>query len=189
MVSARGFSKGRLQASVACRDVLGPVHTCMVVATEVIFSQDQAARTPCSYSTPASANAGLRENGPVPSGCAANPAMRRCSSFIWNNQTSLLAPCLAGFATATRRSYKCEQALVEKVRNARIPCCCFSGANGTGNPVHGRSLPTHLLLQGVTTNCVKLLNRAYQISVGYGIPGAGGAWRLAQWLIRCAGSG
>jgi len=42
-----------------------------------------------------SANAGLRKNDPVPSGCAANPAMRRCSSFIWNHQTSILAPCLA----------------------------------------------------------------------------------------------
>jgi len=49
---------------------LGPVNTCVVVATEAIFSQDKAARVPCSYSTQTSANAGLRENGPVPSGCA-----------------------------------------------------------------------------------------------------------------------
>ena len=70
---------------------LGPVNTCMVVATEAIFSQDQAAPVPCSYSTPVSTNPGLRENGPVASGCAAKPAMRRCSSLIWNNQTSLLA--------------------------------------------------------------------------------------------------
>ena len=50
--------------------LLGPVNTCMVVATEAIFSQDKAARVPCSQATQVSANAGLRENGPVPSGCA-----------------------------------------------------------------------------------------------------------------------
>ena len=51
-------------------DELGPVNTCMVVATEAIFSQDKAARVPCSYATQVSANAGLRGNGPVPAGCA-----------------------------------------------------------------------------------------------------------------------
>ena len=30
-------------------------------------------------------------------GCAPKGAMRRCSSLIWNHQTSLLAPCLAPF--------------------------------------------------------------------------------------------
>jgi len=56
--------------------------------------QAKAARVPCSQATQASADAGLRENGPVPSGCARNQAMRRCSSFIWHHQTSLLAPRL-----------------------------------------------------------------------------------------------
>ena len=49
---------------------LGPVNTCMVVATEAIFSQDKAARVPCSQAAQVNANAGLRENGPVPAGCA-----------------------------------------------------------------------------------------------------------------------
>ena len=40
----------------------------MVVATEAIFSQDKAARVPCSPATQVSANAGLRENGPRPFG-------------------------------------------------------------------------------------------------------------------------
>ena len=66
----------------------------MVVATAAIFLQAKAARVPCSCATQVSANAGLRKNGPVPSGCACNQAMRRCSSFIWNHQTSLLAPRL-----------------------------------------------------------------------------------------------
>ena len=64
------------------KEGLGTVHTCMVVATEAIFSQHQTARAPCRYTTPASANAGLPENGPVPSGCAANAAMLRCAAII-----------------------------------------------------------------------------------------------------------
>ena len=48
------------------QEILGPVNTCMVVATEAIFSQDKAARVPCSPATQVSANAGLRENGPRP---------------------------------------------------------------------------------------------------------------------------
>ena len=43
---------------------VGPVNPCLVVATEAIFSQDQAARVPCSYATPVSANAGLRKMAP-----------------------------------------------------------------------------------------------------------------------------
>jgi len=33
--------------------------------------------------------------------------MRRCSSFIWSDQTSFLAPCLGPFGPATQRSDEC----------------------------------------------------------------------------------
>jgi len=42
----------------------------MIVATAAIFSQARAARMPRGCATPVSANAGLRENGTVPSGYA-----------------------------------------------------------------------------------------------------------------------
>ena len=81
----------------------------MVVATEVIFSQDKAARAPCSYSTPASANAGLRENGPRPFGLRRKAG--HAALLVAHLEQPNLAPRLAGFAAATRRSYRCEQAL------------------------------------------------------------------------------
>ena len=37
-----------ISATVAA-GLLGPVNTCMVVATEAIFLQDKAARVPCSH--------------------------------------------------------------------------------------------------------------------------------------------
>src|SRR5699024_206074 len=94
---------------------LGPVHNYHGAATGAIFVQDKALRAPCSSTTQASDNAGLRKNGPVPSGCAQNAARRRDSSFIWNHQTSLLAPCLAAFWAAARRRGNCEQALIREV--------------------------------------------------------------------------
>jgi len=65
-----GFDLERGYYNRNITELLGPVNACMVVATEAIFSQDKATRVPCSQSTQMSANAGLRENGPVPSGCA-----------------------------------------------------------------------------------------------------------------------
>ncbi len=44
--------------------------------------------------------------------------MRRCSSLIWNDQTSLLAPCLATLATPTQRFAHYEHALGPRRRGA-----------------------------------------------------------------------
>ncbi|MGB5299302.1 MAG: type II toxin-antitoxin system HigB family toxin [Thiogranum sp.] len=61
---------------------LGPVNTMKMTATAAIILRDKAPRAPCTCRTSASCNAGLRKNGPVPSGCAPNTASRRYSSFI-----------------------------------------------------------------------------------------------------------
>jgi len=45
--------------------------------------------------------------GPVPTGCGPNGSMLCCSSLNWNDQITLLAPCLVPFGPATQRLGKC----------------------------------------------------------------------------------
>ena len=85
---------------------LGPVNTSWVAATEPLFAVSKASRAPCGRATPASDNAGEREQGPVPSGCDLKSVQAALLVVHLIHQTTLLAPCLVGFQIATLRSRK-----------------------------------------------------------------------------------
>ncbi len=76
------------------------------------MAQDATHRARCTYRTQARCNKVLSHSGPVPSGWAPKDTMRPCfiylgSSFIWNDQTSLLAPSLVSFGAPTQRLNDC----------------------------------------------------------------------------------
>ncbi len=73
----------------------GPIGRRDITATEAVLAQGKAPDAMLGDSKRAAGNAALRQNGPVPSGCAGNHAIRRCSSLMWDDHTTLLAPCLA----------------------------------------------------------------------------------------------
>ena len=63
------------------------------------------------------ADAAFRRN---PKGTGESTAWRRYSSFIWNNQIALLAPCPATDSPRSHTSHKYEQAL----RKQRVQHFC-----------------------------------------------------------------
>ena len=70
-----------------------------------------------------------------PEGSGAMAAWRRHSSFIWNNQISLLVPCPATIAPTSRLAPNCEQTLAGGTRRA-------PNYSGGGTAIAGRQPKT-----------------------------------------------
>ena len=91
--------------------VLGSVAVSRTAATEPVFAWDQARDAKFGRPNEPSSNDVPRKNWPVPSGCAANCAMRRCGIWQGNDHYLHPAPRVAQFGAATRLASKRQQTL------------------------------------------------------------------------------
>ncbi|MDD1509999.1 hypothetical protein [Pseudomonas sp. CNPSo 3701] len=90
---------------------LGSVAISRTAAPEPVLPRSKARAAKFSWLNESARNAASRQNGPGPSGCAGNLAMRRWRTWQGNNHSLRPPPSLARFLAATRLALKRQQTL------------------------------------------------------------------------------
>jgi len=112
----RHFPHGESRATA-----LGSVAVSRTAAPEPVLPRSKARAAKFSWLNESARNAASRQNGPGPSGCAGNLAMRCWRTWQGNNHSLRPPPRLARFLAATRLALKRQQTLACKKLARAVP--------------------------------------------------------------------